>query len=201
MEFHEKLQLLRKKKGYTQEEMAELLFVSRTAISRWESGRGLPNIESLKAISKMFGVSIDELLSGEEIIEAAENEKKESAIHMRTILYGLLDILSIIFLFIPQYGEEENGVVRIVTLFSLHTYETYIIGTYVILIGVTVILGIAEILFHGVQNVRWKKFSVVFSVVITIVATAFFEMSRQPYLAFFELWILVAKGVIYIKQH
>ena len=51
MEFNEKLQELRKQKGFTQEELAELLFVSRTAVSKWESGRGYPNIDSLKAIS------------------------------------------------------------------------------------------------------------------------------------------------------
>ncbi len=42
MEFHEKLVELRKSKGLTQEELAEDLFVSRTAISKWESGRGIP---------------------------------------------------------------------------------------------------------------------------------------------------------------
>ena len=54
MEFHEKLQELRKDRGLTQEELAEALFVSRTAISKWESGRGYPNIESLKEISKFL---------------------------------------------------------------------------------------------------------------------------------------------------
>ena len=47
MEFHEKLQELRKKKGLTQEELAKELYVSRTAISKWESGKGYPNIDSL----------------------------------------------------------------------------------------------------------------------------------------------------------
>ena len=47
MEFHEKLQELRKQKNLTQEELSEILFVSRTAISKWESGRGYPSIDSL----------------------------------------------------------------------------------------------------------------------------------------------------------
>ena len=67
MEFGEKLQELRKKKGLTQEELAEFLFVSRTAVSKWESGRGYPNIESLKAIAKFFLVTVDELLSCNEV--------------------------------------------------------------------------------------------------------------------------------------
>ncbi len=74
MEFHEKLQQLRKQKGLTQEELAEHLYVSRTAVSKWESGRGFPNIESLKAIARFFGASLDELLSGEEILSIAEND-------------------------------------------------------------------------------------------------------------------------------
>ena len=77
MEFNEKLQDLRKQKGLTQEKLAEYLYVSRTAISKWESGRGFPNIESLKAISKFFSVSLDELLSGEEILAIAEKDHKE----------------------------------------------------------------------------------------------------------------------------
>ena len=63
MEIHEKLQELRKQKKLTQEELSEILFVSRTAISKWESGRGYPSIDSLKAIAEFFGVTIDELLS------------------------------------------------------------------------------------------------------------------------------------------
>ena len=50
MEFNEKLQELRKGKGLTQEELAQEIFVSRTAVSKWESGRGYPNIDSLKDI-------------------------------------------------------------------------------------------------------------------------------------------------------
>ena len=74
MEFHEKLQELRKSRGLTQEELAEALYVSRTAISKWESGRGYPSIDSLKEISSYFSVTIDDLLSGEKILSIAEKE-------------------------------------------------------------------------------------------------------------------------------
>ena len=76
MEFHEKLQELRKNKGITQEELAENLYVSRTAISKWESGRGYPSIDSLKAISRYFSVTIDELICTEEIMIAAKEEEE-----------------------------------------------------------------------------------------------------------------------------
>ena len=72
MEFHEKLQELRKQKGLTQEELAEVLYVSRAAISKWESGRGYPSIDSLKEISRYFSVTIDDLLSGEKLLSIAK---------------------------------------------------------------------------------------------------------------------------------
>ena len=76
MEFHEKFQELRKSRGLTQEELAESLYVSRTAVSKWESGRGYPSIDSLKAIAGYFSVTIDDLLSGEKLLFIAEVENK-----------------------------------------------------------------------------------------------------------------------------
>ena len=92
MEFHEKIQEMRRQKGLTQEELAELLFVSRTAVSKWESGRGYPNVDSLKGIAKVFGVTIDELLSGEELLTIAEEENKQKETHFRDLVFGLLDL-------------------------------------------------------------------------------------------------------------
>ena len=103
MELSEKLQELRKEKGLTQEELAEALFVSRTAISKWESGRGVANIESLKAISKFFSVSIDELLSGEEILKIADEDVYKRQDAEKT--YGDTD--DILAGFIDAYGTED----------------------------------------------------------------------------------------------
>lgn len=69
MTFGEKLKGLRKEKGYTQEEMAGLLDVSRQAVSKWESDRGIPEIDKLLQISNMFGVTLDYLLKRESLDE------------------------------------------------------------------------------------------------------------------------------------
>jgi len=98
MEFNEKLQQLRKQRNLTQEELAETLYVSRTAVSKWESGRGYPSIDSLKAISRLFSVSIDELLSSEELISLAETESKEKAESFSDMVFGILDCTTMLLL-------------------------------------------------------------------------------------------------------
>ena len=65
MTFAEKLKDLRKQKGISQEQLAEKIYVSRQAITKWESGNGLPDIENLIAISSLFNESLDSLLSEE----------------------------------------------------------------------------------------------------------------------------------------
>ncbi len=65
MNFADKLKELRKQKGISQEQLAEKIYVSRQAITKWESGNGIPDIENLLAISALFNESIDSLLSEE----------------------------------------------------------------------------------------------------------------------------------------
>lgn len=65
MTFAEKLRTLRKQAGLSQESLAEKLNVSRQAITKWETDIGMPDVENIMAISALFGVSIDELLSSE----------------------------------------------------------------------------------------------------------------------------------------
>ena len=97
MEFHEKLQTLRQQKGLTQEELAQALFVSRAAISKWESGRGYPNIDSLKAIARFFSVTVDMLLSGEEVLTIAEETQRQRDGQFQDLVFGLLDLAAAMF--------------------------------------------------------------------------------------------------------
>lgn len=66
MYFGEKLKRLRLEQHLTQEELASKLFVTRTAVSKWETGKGFPAIDSLKAIADLFDTTIDDLISDSE---------------------------------------------------------------------------------------------------------------------------------------
>ena len=66
MEFNNKLYELRKQKGFSQEELANRLNVSRQTVSKWEVGESTPDMEKLVAMSDLFEISLDELVKGEE---------------------------------------------------------------------------------------------------------------------------------------
>lgn len=72
MTLGEKIKLLRTEKGMTQESFAEKLNVSRSAIAKWESDNGIPEISNLKLVSQIFGISLDELLDNEKVATSAE---------------------------------------------------------------------------------------------------------------------------------
>lgn len=76
MAFSEKLYELRKQRGLSQEELAEALDVSRQAISKWESGRALPEAGKLLTVSAFFGVSLDELMKEVPQTPREESEKE-----------------------------------------------------------------------------------------------------------------------------
>ena len=119
MEFHEKLQQLRKQHGLTQEALAEALFVSRAAVSKWESGRGYPGIDSLKAIAGFFHITVDALLSGEEILSLAEADRQQA--HRRTAdwMFGLLDCAAVLLFFLPLFAARTDGGAQAVLLPAL----------------------------------------------------------------------------------
>ncbi|MGB4985322.1 MAG: helix-turn-helix transcriptional regulator [Erysipelotrichaceae bacterium] len=72
MTFHEKLKNLRVKNEYSQEQLAELLNVSRQAITKWENGKGMPDINNIKAIAEIFDVTLDSLLNDVEEMESTD---------------------------------------------------------------------------------------------------------------------------------
>ncbi len=197
MDFPEKLQELRKSKNMTQEELAESLFVSRAAVSKWESGRGLPSIDSLKAISVLFKVSIDDLLSGDEIILAAQDETREKSQSLRAALFGLFDVMHLMFFFLPLFGENVGNTVRTVSLLSLSSSWSRTV--YLVLFALIALLGAAEVVLQNVRD-KYSRFLYIPSAVLSVLITSLAVLNRQPYVSFFTLWILIVKVVFYVKQ-
>ena len=198
MEFNEKLQQLRKSKGLTQEELAKELYVSRTAVSKWESGRGYPNIDSLKEISRYFSVSIDELICSDEIMQAAENEKKETIDKYISLICGLLDILIALLLFIPVFGNGEQP--DSVSLFSITGIGLWIKIIYIVIICITVLNGICAVIISRLEKPDWNKHRMVTGIVLSVLAVFVFMLTRQPYAGIICFMLLIVKGFFILKK-
>lgn len=199
MEFNVKLQELRKNKGLTQEEFANKIFVSRTAVSKWESGRGYPNIESLKDISKFFSISIDELLSSEELLTLAEEDNKRKSIFLRDVIFGLLDISFIIMLFLPFFVERVNGTIIEVSLINLNQISLYVKIFYYIIILTTILFGLALITFRKCSAILWNKYKSITSIIISTISLLLFVVTLQVNASILAFVFLFIKVLIYIK--
>ena len=199
MELNEKLHELRKQKGITQEELAEALYVSRTAVSKWESGRGVPSIDSLKAISKYFSVSIDSLLSGEEILEIAGDDLKERESRIRGLVFGLLDLGMIMFLLLPLFAERSEEAVKAVSLIALGTVPTYLKILYFTIVFLAVIAGISALALQNFEVSFWMKHRYKISLALGVVSAGVFIVTLQPYAALFSFVFLAIKAFMLIK--
>ena len=200
MEFNEKLQELRKQKGLTQEELAKDLFVSRTAISKWESGRGYPNIDSLKAIAQFFSVTVDELISSDEVLTFAEQNQKSSVSHFRDLVFGLLDICALMLFFLPLFASKADGIIVEASLLTLDGIEAYLKIAYFAVVSVTVLTGVLTLALQNCQASAWAKSKTAISLVLGIVSSLLFIASSQPYAAVFTFTLLIIKAIMLIKR-
>lgn len=116
MKLGEKLLSLRKKKGLTQEELAEKIDVTRQTISNWELNETSPNPEQLKKLSKELNVSIDELLDNDIkdiLVEKVSSTEKTTKTTLKVVLFSILTVIlvfiSLIILKIIVKNSRERG--------------------------------------------------------------------------------------------
>lgn len=200
MEFNEKLQALRKSRGLTQEELAEALFVSRTAISKWESGRGYPSIDSLKEISKYFSVTIDELMTGEKLISIAEKENKSNIQKMCNLLTGIVDLFSFILIVLPLYPNPINGYIYSVNLFAYTETTSFNRMLYWIMFLALVLVGAVKIIITQFELNKGQKIVTAFSIVLSILVILFLAMTREAYAVTIAFFLFVVKGILLFKH-
>ena len=200
MEFGEKIQKLRNQNKWTQEQLAEKLYVSRTAVSKWESGKGYPNIDSLKDIAKLFNKTIDELLSSEEIIDIAKRENTSNIKRANNLIYGLLDIISVLFIFLPLYAQRAENFIYSVSLISTNDISNIIKVSYIVILSILSLIGIAELIMNFVDNKKFQRIVNVISLIVETISILFFAISRQTYLTAIIFIILIIKIVVIIKN-
>ena len=200
MEFNEKLQELRKNKGLTQEELAEVLFVSRTAVSKWESGRGYPSIDSLKEIANYFSVTIDELLSGEKIISIAEKENKSNIQRICDLLFGIVDVFSFMLIILPLYQNPINGYIYSVNLFSYTETSAFKLFVYWIMFTALIISGAIKVILTQTRFEKGQKLLTVISMGLSILTVLFLAMTRDAYAITVTFLLLIIKGILLLKH-
>ena len=200
LELSEKLQELRRSRELTQEELADALYVSRTAVSKWESGRGTPSIDSLKELSRFFSISIDELLSGEALVEIAENENRSNLRSVCELLFGIVDLLSICLVLLPLYPEPTAGQVYAVSLFAYTQSGTVNRLVHWFLFLVLVGLGGAKVLLTQLKIEKAQRGITLASMALHIGEILFLAMVREPYAITMAFLLLVIKGALMLKM-
>lgn len=199
MEFNQKIQELRKQKGLTQEELAQALYVSRTAISKWESGRGYPNIDSLKMMARFFSVTVDDLLSGDQLLTLAEQDQQQKTDRVRDLVFGLLDPAMAVLFFLPFFGQPSNGTIKAVSLLSLTEISPYLKYVYFAFVICTVAVGILTLALQSLSFPLWVRSKRIISLGFSVAGTLLFIVSSQPYAAVFVFVFLAIKSLMLIK--
>ena len=200
MEFCEKLRELRKIRGLTQEELAEIIYVSRTAVSKWESGRGYPSIDSLKEISNYFSVTIDDLLSAEKLIFIAEKENQTNIDNICQMLFGFTDLFSVIFIVFPLYPKNIDNYIFSVNLFEYTETSEFNLAVYWIMFILLILTGIFKLLLTHFRIGKLQKSLTACSVIINILAVIILALAGETYPVTVAFLLLLAKGFLFIRQ-
>ena len=197
MELSEKIQKLRKEQGLTQEQFAEQLFVSRTAVSKWETGRGTPSMESLKQIANLFHITLDQLLSTEEVVVIAENENKDNMKRFASYIDGIINLSALLGLLLPLFKVEENGLFQSVPLYQLSGWQRIVFWIAPVIM---VICGIAQMVLAGSENTKMKTAANRVGTAAHIGATILLILCGHPYPAVLFFFLFAMKGILLLKK-
>lgn len=199
MEFNEKLKQLRNSRGLTQEELASALFVSRTAISKWESGRGNPSIDSLKEISSFFSITLDELVSGEKLLSIAEKENQIRLQNTYNLLIGIIDLCYLLLIVLPLYPKTIGLYIASVNLFEYVETSAFNQKIYWALFLLIMLNGITEIILTKLKDKDMLNKIVGINMILSILAVIFLALTGETYATALSFLFLLLKASLYMK--
>ena len=199
MDFCEKLQQLRTKNGLTQEQLAEKVYVSRVAVSKWESGRGYPNLDSLRKLAKVFNLTIDELLSTDELIDIVEVQTKNKSRILLTLILGITDFMAVLLFVIPMFANRFENKIDNVTLQNLTQVEFYTKISLIVVACFSIFFGFLELTLQNIQSKIKQKLEVILSGIISSFGIILAALTHQPYCCIFYFFLFLIKVLMTIK--
>jgi hypothetical protein len=154
----------------------------------------------LKVIAKFFEVTIDELLSGDELLTIAEEDTKQKERTIRDLVFGLLDCGIALLLFLPFFGQKADDVIQEVSLLVLNSIQSYLKISYFVFIGTMIFMGIALLVLQNYRQRLWTRYKSILSLALSAVGVCLFIVSQQPYPAIFVFAFLLIKALMLIKR-
>jgi len=200
VKFSEKLVRLRKNEQLTQEQLSDKLHISRAAVSKWENGRGFPNLEALVNISRLFQVPVDELLTGEELISLTERDRRLRLNKLTTLVYGLIDLLMGGLIFLPLFGKKVGEYIHLVNLLE-YTTKGYIQILFFSTLILHTLYGLGELIVQFVNNQRVHRIIQVGSLGLLSWSIVVFIATREPYANTLLFMLLLIKTVLFIRKN
>jgi len=199
MTFNEKLKKLRKNKNITQEELAQKIFVTRTAVSKWESGRGYPSLDTLKILAEFYGISIDDLISNEEIIDISKKSIEKNKKQTINLWFSLLDIMTLVLFFLPVFSLNIEGNIVSVGLFKSNCSMAEFI-MYTMILSLSVVYGLISLISIIADRSFNIKYSVPISLVLNGLLVFLFLITRETYAGVVVLGVLSLKIAFVLKK-
>lgn len=202
--FAQKLQFYRKQFGLTQENLAEKLNVSRVAVSKWESGRGFPNLDSLKGVSDLFGISIDDLISSKAISNFVKSDDGNAAKNLMGVLFALVDFSAILFFMLPVFALRSVSynselIVKSVNLFVLCQNLSPASLMLATVSATSILFGAVELVCQNTRLQKVKAILIVLSFCASLILIASFAVCNQPYPCLLGILLIALKAILFVK--
>lgn len=198
MSLSERIKKLRNDNKLTQEQFADKMLVSRSVVSKWEKGICYPSIDSLKNMSVIFNVSFDDFLSSEEIIDIVKDENYNNISKYNGFLFCVLDIIRMVFIFLPLYSYKLNNFVYSVSLFDSNDLGFGLKIILMIMFIMFFVLGIIELILNSRKcNGVLNKMSLIFDIVSIFIIL----FINQSYLVVLMFIFFVIKVVMLLNMY
>jgi len=165
-----------------------------------KSGRGYPNIDSLKRVAEFFSVTIDDLLSGDDVLTVIEEKPEPQEKPFRERIFGLLDLSTALLLFLPFFGQVSSGTIRGVSLLALTGSSLYMRTAYFSIVTGMTASGILTLALQNCRNRFWEQNKAKPSFLLNTAGLLLFILGRQPYAAVFLFLSLAIKGIFLSKK-